>query len=222
MLAAFDGQVHFLDLGPLKDEALVATTVSAALGLVVHHADPTDSIISFLRDRRLPLVLDSCEHVIDPWRGLQRAFASGHPVSAFDPFCDDCGFGFHRLFSFARNSGGASCTISRQKRREALQRYAARQPSSRGRDQSQFGPRLMLGAPFRARATHVVQLGPVAITHVYNQVVNDAGEVGDGLNRLASKTRLCEPARRSPCDRTGADDAFPDHLFSPFGWMWAP
>jgi predicted ATPase/DNA-binding winged helix-turn-helix (wHTH) protein len=65
MQTAFDGQVHFLDLGPLRDAALVASTVAAALGLVVHHSDPTDSIISFLRDRRLLLVLDSCEHVIE-------------------------------------------------------------------------------------------------------------------------------------------------------------
>ena len=35
------------------------------LGLVVHHADPTGSVVSFLRGRRLLLVLDSCEHVID-------------------------------------------------------------------------------------------------------------------------------------------------------------
>jgi predicted ATPase/DNA-binding winged helix-turn-helix (wHTH) protein len=62
---AFDGQVRFLDLGTLKDAALVAGTVASALGLVVHHADPTDSIINFLRDRRLLLVLDSCEHVIE-------------------------------------------------------------------------------------------------------------------------------------------------------------
>ena len=46
----------------------------------------------------------------------------------------------------------------------------------------------MLGTPFRAWATHVVQLGPVAIAHIHNQVVNDAGEVGDRLSRLASKT----------------------------------
>ena len=65
MLTAFDGNVYFLDLGPLKDATLVASSVAAALGLVVHHADPTDSIIAFLRDRRLLLVLDSCEHVID-------------------------------------------------------------------------------------------------------------------------------------------------------------
>ena len=65
MWAAFDGQVRFLDLGMLRDGALVAGMVASALGLVVHHADPTDSIISFLRDRRLLLVLDSCEHVIE-------------------------------------------------------------------------------------------------------------------------------------------------------------
>ncbi len=65
MQTAFDGHVYFLDLGPLRDATLVASTVAAALGLVVHHADPTDSIISFLRDRRLLLVLDSCEHVIE-------------------------------------------------------------------------------------------------------------------------------------------------------------
>src|SRR4029077_5020249 len=70
MQAAFDGHVHFLDLGPLRDATLVASTLAAALGLVVHHADPTDSIISFLRDRRLLLVLDSCEHVIDFVAGL--------------------------------------------------------------------------------------------------------------------------------------------------------
>jgi predicted ATPase len=65
MWETFDGNVHFLDLGPLKDRRLVAGTVAAALGLVVHHADPTDSIINFLRKRRLLLVLDGCEHVID-------------------------------------------------------------------------------------------------------------------------------------------------------------
>jgi predicted ATPase len=50
--------VHFIDLGPLKDAALVAGTVAAALSLVVHHADPKGSIIGFLRSRRL-LVFES-------------------------------------------------------------------------------------------------------------------------------------------------------------------
>ncbi|WP_262047211.1 ATP-binding protein [Bradyrhizobium sp. Bra78] len=65
MCDTFDGNVHFLEFGPLKDAALVASTVAAALGLVVHHDDPSGSIVNFLRGRRLLLVLDSCEHVID-------------------------------------------------------------------------------------------------------------------------------------------------------------
>jgi predicted ATPase len=65
MRTAFEGQVRFLDLGTLKDAALVAGAVASALGLVVHHADPTHGIIMFLRDRRLLLVLDNCEHVIE-------------------------------------------------------------------------------------------------------------------------------------------------------------
>ncbi|MET4221602.1 putative ATPase/DNA-binding winged helix-turn-helix (wHTH) protein [Bradyrhizobium sp. LB14.3] len=65
MCDTFDGNVHFLEFGLLKDAALVASTVAAALGLVVRHDDPSGSIISFLRGRRLLLVLDSCEHVVD-------------------------------------------------------------------------------------------------------------------------------------------------------------
>ncbi|MGY3120148.1 DNA-binding winged helix-turn-helix (wHTH) protein [Bradyrhizobium sp. S3.14.4] len=65
MWQAFEGHVHFLEFGPLKDATLVASTVAAALGLVVHHDDPSGSIVNFLRGRRLLLILDSCEHVID-------------------------------------------------------------------------------------------------------------------------------------------------------------
>src|SRR6478736_5809850 len=91
-------------------------------------------------------------------------------------------------------------------------------PVARHRVKSQ--PGLMLGAPFRAGAAHVVQFGPVAIADVHNQVVDDAGEVGDGLSRLAGKIGNCGPVREIWCDRTGIDDALADHLFSPSGWMW--
>ncbi|WP_245266637.1 winged helix-turn-helix domain-containing protein [Bradyrhizobium sp. WSM1743] len=65
MCGRFEDNVHFLEFGPLQDAALVAGTVAAALGLVVHHDDPAGSVVNFLRGRRLLLVLDSCEHVID-------------------------------------------------------------------------------------------------------------------------------------------------------------
>ncbi|QND75589.1 ATPase [Tardiphaga robiniae] len=63
--AQFDGRVRFLDFSMVKDAALVAGTIAWALGLVVHHSDPTDSIVGHLRNRRLLLVLDSCEHVVE-------------------------------------------------------------------------------------------------------------------------------------------------------------
>lgn len=57
--------VHFVDLGPLKDPDLVASTVASVLNLTVQSADPTSSIIKFLAGQRRVLILDSCEHVIE-------------------------------------------------------------------------------------------------------------------------------------------------------------
>jgi predicted ATPase/DNA-binding winged helix-turn-helix (wHTH) protein len=68
--AQFDGQVRFLDFSMVKDAALVAGTIAWALGLVVHHSDPTDNIVGYLRNRRLLLVLDSCEHVVEVIAGM--------------------------------------------------------------------------------------------------------------------------------------------------------
>jgi len=68
--AQFDGQVRFLDFSMVKDAALVASTIAWALGLVVQHSDPTDSIVGYLRNRRQLLVLDSCEHVVEAIAGV--------------------------------------------------------------------------------------------------------------------------------------------------------
>ena len=57
--------VRFLDLGSLKDPNLVAVTAASALGLLIPVGDPTSRLIAALHDRRLLLVLDSCEHVIE-------------------------------------------------------------------------------------------------------------------------------------------------------------
>jgi predicted ATPase/DNA-binding winged helix-turn-helix (wHTH) protein len=61
----FDGVVHFVDLSVLHDPRLAASTVAAVVGLATQLADPADDLLVYLRDRRMLLVLDSCEHVID-------------------------------------------------------------------------------------------------------------------------------------------------------------
>lgn len=64
-LAAFANAVAFVDLGATGDPALVPSAVAAALGVAVPSSDPVPSLLNFLRPRRLLLVLDNCEHVID-------------------------------------------------------------------------------------------------------------------------------------------------------------
>jgi predicted ATPase/DNA-binding winged helix-turn-helix (wHTH) protein len=64
-LGAFDGAVRFLDLGALNDPRLVPSAVASTLGLPVQSSDPTPGVISFLRTRRMLLIFDNCEHVIE-------------------------------------------------------------------------------------------------------------------------------------------------------------
>jgi predicted ATPase/DNA-binding winged helix-turn-helix (wHTH) protein len=61
----FAGGVLFVDLAALNDPRLAAQSVASVLGLPVQLDDPTRSVVAFLRDKRLLLVLDNCEHLIE-------------------------------------------------------------------------------------------------------------------------------------------------------------
>src|SRR5216684_6518855 len=65
MLAAFDGAVHYVDFGPLGSPSLVPNMVASTVGLPGNFDDPLAALTAFLRDRRMLLVLDSCEHLIE-------------------------------------------------------------------------------------------------------------------------------------------------------------
>jgi DNA-binding winged helix-turn-helix (wHTH) protein len=65
LLNGFNGAVFFVDLAALTDVRLVPTTVARALGLMVQTKDPLRSLPAFIGDKKILLVLDSCEHVID-------------------------------------------------------------------------------------------------------------------------------------------------------------
>ena len=75
MLLAESEAVCFLDLGLLNDAVLVPGAVASALGLHVQSSDPTPGIIKFLRNKRMIVIFDSCEHVIDAAAALaERIF----------------------------------------------------------------------------------------------------------------------------------------------------
>jgi predicted ATPase len=65
LLAQFQGAVHFVDLGRLSDPNLVAGTVAFTLGAPVSSGNALPSLTQILRNKRLLLVLDNCEHVIE-------------------------------------------------------------------------------------------------------------------------------------------------------------
>ncbi|MFD2054080.1 ATP-binding protein [Mesorhizobium calcicola] len=77
LVEAFAGAVHFVDLGALSDPRLVAPTVASMLGLSLQSDDATSSLIAYLADKRILLIFDTCEHVIDAAADLAaRIFAS--------------------------------------------------------------------------------------------------------------------------------------------------
>lgn len=81
-LTDYEGRVYFLDFGAMSDPSLVPSAVAAAVGLLVQSEDPTFSLIKFLQNQRLVLILDNCEHVIDTAASLaERIFREAPKVS---------------------------------------------------------------------------------------------------------------------------------------------
>src|SRR5262249_8114062 len=65
LIEAFKGEVLFVDLSMLSDPGLVATAIASMLGLSVQSDDATPALSAYLRNKRMLLVLDTCEHLID-------------------------------------------------------------------------------------------------------------------------------------------------------------
>ncbi len=66
LLDQFPDGVWFVELAPVSDPALVAQTIASALRLREVAGRPLDALLAdYLRDQRLLLVLDNCEHLID-------------------------------------------------------------------------------------------------------------------------------------------------------------
>ena len=76
---AFDGAVLFVDFGMLSDPDLVASGVASMLGLAAGSGDMLPALMAHLRDRRMLLILDTCEHLIDAIATLAARIAEAAP-----------------------------------------------------------------------------------------------------------------------------------------------
>jgi predicted ATPase/DNA-binding winged helix-turn-helix (wHTH) protein len=79
VLSEFAGDVHFLDLAAIKDPKLVAAALASQLGLSVVSQNPIPTLLAFLSERRALLLLDSCEHLIEPAATLAEEVFYGAP-----------------------------------------------------------------------------------------------------------------------------------------------
>jgi predicted ATPase/class 3 adenylate cyclase/DNA-binding CsgD family transcriptional regulator len=77
-VAAEFGGVWCVELAPITDPALVAVTAARALGLPDQPGlSATDAVVRFIGDRRVLMVLDNCEHLLDAAAQLTTALLSG-------------------------------------------------------------------------------------------------------------------------------------------------
>jgi predicted ATPase/class 3 adenylate cyclase/DNA-binding CsgD family transcriptional regulator len=72
--------VWYVDLAPITDPAVVPVTVARALGLPDQPGRSTiDTLLRFVHDRQLLVVLDNCEHLLDACAELVAALLGGAP-----------------------------------------------------------------------------------------------------------------------------------------------
>src|ERR1700681_361773 len=64
-LADFSGAAFFVDLSTVSDRELVIGAIASAVGLDPQLVDPKEALLNFLRPRRVLIILDSCEHLIE-------------------------------------------------------------------------------------------------------------------------------------------------------------
>ncbi len=77
--ASFDGAVCFVDLAALAVPDLLASTVAATLGCPAATLDASTALERFIGARRLLLLLDSCEHLVDAATTLAERLVGACP-----------------------------------------------------------------------------------------------------------------------------------------------
>lgn len=69
LTSEFDHETYYVDLGSLKAPELVLPSIAAVLGYTVHSDNLLAGLATFVGDRRLLLIIDCCEHMIEVTAG---------------------------------------------------------------------------------------------------------------------------------------------------------
>src|ERR1700693_422451 len=86
LLPRFADGVWAIELAPLSDPELVPVTVATALGLELASGTASPlSVANALRSKRLMLVLDNCEHVVDAAARMAESLLRANPAARVTP-----------------------------------------------------------------------------------------------------------------------------------------
>jgi predicted ATPase/DNA-binding winged helix-turn-helix (wHTH) protein len=80
LIPVYEHGIRFVDLAPLSDPRLVPSALASALRLAIHYENGVPDLITYLQDKRMLLVLDSCEHVIETAAALVEQILDGAPA----------------------------------------------------------------------------------------------------------------------------------------------
>jgi predicted ATPase/DNA-binding winged helix-turn-helix (wHTH) protein len=79
LIESFSGALLFVDLGMLAEPKLVTAAVASMLGLSVQSNDATPNLIAYLRNKRVLLILDTCEHLVEAVASLAASIFDSAP-----------------------------------------------------------------------------------------------------------------------------------------------
>jgi predicted ATPase/DNA-binding winged helix-turn-helix (wHTH) protein len=132
--ASFGNAVLFVDLAPIEDPSLVISALTSTLGLALRADEPVAAIVDFLGAKRILIVLDNCEQVIDAVAGLAdrilRETAQTHMlITSREPLRIE-GERVHRLAPLECPPTKADITASEAKAYSAVQLFVERAAAS--------------------------------------------------------------------------------------------
>jgi predicted ATPase/DNA-binding winged helix-turn-helix (wHTH) protein len=78
-ISTYEHGVWLIDLAPLSDPGLVPSALADTLGLQIRSEDSLPGLVASLRDKKMLLVLDNCEHVIEAAAALAVTVLTAAP-----------------------------------------------------------------------------------------------------------------------------------------------
>jgi predicted ATPase/DNA-binding winged helix-turn-helix (wHTH) protein len=198
LLAAFDGAIRFVDLGPLTDPQLVPGTLASLLGLPAQATYSASSLVKVLGQKRILLVFDSCEHVIETASELAQQLIQGTPhvhiLATSRESLRVEGEQIHRLFPLAGPPDDAALTAA-----EALSFPAAQLFVERVSMATNGFSLCDADAPAVANICRKLDGIPLAIELAAARI--DAYGIGGTSALLDDRFRLFWPGRRTALPR---------------------